>query len=190
MPWQPLYIDKTDLLFLSSWLNDEHDLAIIQSIGNGCWKAFEVFSITEDGRYCFFHKSSGPLPLVAEQPSLIDGVIENPFEGWQERRSSRDPKTPYFGAGHPAVFWLNVRCGDAAEIGLSSFGWIGSHYSMLNGPVPDGANKWWGRLKRWVNKNATRIPRQGPVDGGNKEIYAFEGALVSIANGAARKMNP
>ena len=190
MPWLPLYIDKTDVGFLSAWLNGEPELAIIQSLGDGRWRASEGISITESGRYCLFHKSSGPLPLIAEMPNLVDGVVKNPFEGWQEKRSGRDPDTPYFGAGHPAIFWLNVRLGGSSEIGLSSFEWIGNHYSVLNGPAPDGANKWWARLKRWVKKNSTRIPRQGSIEGNLKEIYAFESALQRITNGLARTKNP
>jgi len=190
MPWLPLYIEKTDLAFLSAWLNKEPNLAIIQSAGNGFWKASEKISIHDDGRYCLFHTTSGPLPLLAETPNFPNGIVENPFQGWREKRSGKDTKNPYFGAGHQAVFWLNVRCGKDSEIGLSSFEWIGNHYSVLDGPAPAEANKWWARLKRWVKKNSNRIPRQGSIDGPKKEIYAFEGALKSIREGKARKINP
>jgi hypothetical protein len=48
------------------------------------------------------------LPLLREK-GRPDGVIEDPSVGWSEERTGADPTTPYFGAGHVGIFWLNVR---------------------------------------------------------------------------------
>lgn len=190
MPWLPLYIDLQDLETLSSWLNNEPDIAIIESIGEGHWQARSDISIIASGRYCLFHKMSGPLPLLVKNWRGKEAVILDPFAGWREKRTGANPKLPYFGAGHPAIFWLNVRIKNENEIEMSSFEWIGNHYSIIGQPAPDAAKKWWNRLRRWVKKNSTHIPRTGEIDGVNKEIYAFESSLKKIKNGMVRANNP
>jgi hypothetical protein len=190
MAWLPMYIAQGDLKDLSDWLSNETDVALIKSVGKGQWKAINNFSIDESGRYCLFHSKSGPLPLLGCNSSEPDGEVDNPFEGWQEKRAGADPSSPYFGAGHPAVFWLNVCLDNKGKIGMSSFEWIGNHYAQIGSPAPDVAKKWWGRLGRWVRKQSVRVPRQGALDGTNKEIWTFNCAMAEFENGTERALNP
>jgi len=190
MPWLPIYVDCQDLEDLSSWLNNEPDIAIIESTGEGCWQARSDISISSSGRYCLFHITSGPLPLLVKNWRGKDALILDPFAGWKERRTGSDSKLPYFGAGHPAIFWLNIALEDKNELGISSFEWIGNHYSVIGSPASEAAKKWWNRLRRWVKKNSTFIPRKGKIDGKHKEIYAFKGSLAKIKDGMNRASNP
>ncbi len=190
MPWLPMYLVKDDLDYLSAWLSSEADIAIIVSVGKGKWQAKNDINLRNDGRYCLFHKSCGPLPLLTEKSDGEDEEVLDPFAGWKENRAGADSSTPYFGAGHPAIFWLNVRMNKNNIIGMSSFEWIGNHYSAIDIPAPDRAKKWWGRLSRWVKKNTTKIPRNGPVDGDSAEIWTFSCALREINSGVNRNNSP
>ncbi len=149
-----MYLLNEDLKSLSEFLCAEKDIALIKSVGKGRWQAFTDFEITESGRHCLFHSAAGPLPLLAGNHGDPDGVISNPFEGWQENRAGANPKQPYFGSGHTAIFWLNVRLEDDGKVSMSYFEWIGNHYSILGRPAPDVAKKWWARLRRWVKKQS------------------------------------
>jgi hypothetical protein len=139
MPWLPMYMVKEDLLGLSLWLSDEKDIAIIESTGEGKWRVKDSFTINSNGTYCLFHKLAGPLPLLASTSDGQDEEITDPFSGWEEKRTGAVPNKPFFGAGHPAIFWLNVRIKHHDIIGLSSFEWIGNHYSQIGSPAPDVA---------------------------------------------------
>jgi hypothetical protein len=107
MPWLPIYIDKIDLKMLIDWINAEKNIAFIEGNGPKKWKAVNSIERYEDKRHCLWHCESGPLPLLRKR--LPDGKILDPFKGWKERRTGADSSTPYFGAGHPGVYWLNAR---------------------------------------------------------------------------------
>ncbi len=190
MAWLPMYLIDKDLESLFEFISAEKDIALIKSVGKGRWQAFTDFEIKDSGRYCLFHTGAGPLPLLVENHGDTDGEITNPFEGWQEKRAGADPSQPYFGAGHPAIFWLNARLKEDGKVGMSSFEWIGNHYAQIGRPAPDTAKKWWGRLGRWVRKQSFKIPRQGPLDGNGKEIWAFSGAMLEFESGVDRANNP
>ena len=190
MSWLPVYISKEDLKNVSSWLCDEPNIALIKSVEPGKWQAFNDFSIETSGRYCLYHTECGPLPLISDSMLEEDGTIEDPFSGWQELKSGAEKDIPWFGPGHTAIFWFNVRQVEGDMIGMSSFEWIGNHYSSIDGPAPDAAKKWWARLGRWIKKQSKRIQRRGEVFGDNNEIYAMESALQSINGGCKRAFNP
>lgn len=187
----PMYLVEEDLKILSDFLRSENSISLIKSVGEGHWRAFSDFEINESGRYCLFHSEVGPLPLLAKRDSgEADGEIADPFEGWQEKRTCSDPRQPFFGAGHPAIFWLNVRLRVEGKVGLSSFEWIGNQYANIGYPAPDVAKKWWGRLRRWVTKRSCRVPRFGALDGDRKEVWTFGGAMSEFESGVGRAYNP
>lgn len=122
--------------------------------------------------------------------------VVSPWEGWREKRPGADTSKPYFGAGHPGVMWLNVRCVSRSitekpgAIGMSVIQWIGNHYKMIGNAAKPETEKFWKRLRRFIASNSTRIPGAGAVDGPFPEIYAFKSALEEIQNGRARAANP
>lgn len=75
----------------------------------------------------------------------VDGTIEDPFSGWQELKSGAEKDILWFGYRTYRYFWFNVRQIEGDMIGMSSFEWIGNHYSSIDGPAPDAAKKWWAR---------------------------------------------
>jgi hypothetical protein len=140
-----------------------------------------------------WHVPSGPLPLLAAKYGGRDTVVKDPWAGWKERRAGADSSNPYFGAGHVGIIWLNVRLRsrkDPSVIGLSSFEWIGNWYRPIGQPAPAVTERFWQTLRRWVKKRAIRIPRSGPLDGLDPEIWALPNALAAIEAGAARDTNP
>ena len=186
MPWLPLYMDDQDTADLLSWLNDETHIAFIIPDGAKRWKAVSTVA-TLSPRNCLWHTDSGSLPLLTETSDL---VVDDPWSGWTEQRTGANPTTPYFGAGHPGIYWLNHRRDDSSTIALSSFEWIGNHYRIIGNPAPPSTEKWWARLRRRIKKTAVRVPRTGPVGGANPEIWALPNALAAIQSGAERSPNP
>ena len=190
MPWLPLYISKDDLTLISNWLSSDEDISLIIPISPGEWKAVLQFDISKSGRYCLYHKGCGELPLLSKNKDDTDKIISDPFDGWKELRSGANSKLPYFGPGVPSLFWFNVRLEESNEIGLSSFEWIGNHYSIIGTSAPELSKKWWNKLKRWTKKHGNRLPRGGFSGQGKPEVWAFESALKEIELGKACARNP
>lgn len=191
MGWLPMYINEDDAKVVCSWLSEERDIAFIVSSGPKKWRAEERLDEYGDARYCVWHCRSGPLPLLRKM--LPDGRISNPWKGWKQKITGGDPTIPYFGPGHPGVYWLDLRTRsqrNPGALGLSGISWIGDYYKALGNPAPEVTKKWWQRLRRWVKKQAIRIPRKGPCDGPNPEIWTFPSAFREIQNGRKRDVNP
>lgn len=194
MPWLPMYLNSDDKAFLIDWLNQENNIAEIVLNEDKRWIATDNITISLNKRYCFWHNQSGPLPLLRSNKNLFgkkkkDGLIKNPYDGWTEERTGANPLLPYFGAGHPGIFWLNFS-EKKESITLSSFEWIGNHYSIIGSKAPEVTMKWWQRLRHFVMKNSIKIPRSGEIDGDHKEIWAFSGAIQDIKDGIMRNSNP
>jgi hypothetical protein len=121
-----------------------------------------------------------------------DGIIEDPWKGWHEEQSGVDRKNPYFGSGHVGIIWLNAHAqgNQSHNIGLSSFEWIGNHCRLIGRPAPTVTERFWKKLGRIVKKQAVRIPRSGPWDGQNPEIWVLPEALKQIMAGHERDPNP
>lgn len=188
MPWLPLYAAERDLAELLAKLNASSEIAFVVPHGPGQWLAVKSLASLVAGRYCLWHVPSGPLPLfrgASEQP----GQIADPFAGWTEVKAGAEPSTPYFGAGHPGVFWLNVRIGTASptevpSVGLSSFEWIGNHYRIIGSSAQPETERFWRALQRWIKKVAVKVPRGGPSEPTSPEIWALAGAQALFAAGA------
>jgi hypothetical protein len=190
-----MYVLNTDVDLLVTHLDDDPDLAWLAADGPKRWKASPRHPQLR-GRIGLWHIPSGPLPRLDEDPTkAVSSWIHDPFEGWDELRPGRDPTTPYFGAGHPGVYWLNLRT-DAdrprrtADIGLSSFEWIGNRYRAIGSPAHPTTEKHWRALRKWVAKVATKVPRTGNLDDPGAEIWAFREALEGITSGVGREPNP
>ena len=191
MPWLPMYLTKADLNHLFAWLNDESDIAFIISAGPMRWRAVNAMDEAREGRSCLWHRQSGPLPLLRE--GVADSFVVDPWTGWTEETTGANPTQPYFGPGHPGIYWLDAQTSsrwDSEAIGLSAFEWIGNHYKPTGREAPPVTKQWWERLRRWVKKQAVRIPRVGQWNGPDAEIWAFPGALEEIRSGKRRDENP
>jgi len=175
-----MYLVNDDVSLLVEHVDSDTDLAWLAANGPGGWIA-TAHHPPLVGRIGLWHTPSGPLPLLSADPveRAVDW-IHDPWSGWQERRAGRHPTTPYFGAGHPGVYWLNLRTdpdrpGKTGEIGLSSFEWIGNHYRPIGSSSDPSTERHWKALRRWVGKVAVKVPRAGDVDGPAPEIFAFPG---------------
>jgi hypothetical protein len=187
MPWLPFYAASEDFDLVAERLNASEDLAYLVSAGPGRWVAVKTIDMLRPGRHCLWHIGSGPLPLVrgAEQDDLS---IANPFEAWAEARAGADPTTPYFGAGHPGVFWLNLKAEEQSSrgesvIGLSSFEWIGNHYKIIGSAAQPKTEAAWKGLRHWIGKAGIKVPRGGPAEVRPPEIWALQGAQRQFADG-------
>ncbi len=192
MPWLPIYATDQDLQNVFAFLNDEEEVAFLVSDGPGRWIAKKHLNYEGDTRYCIWHVPSGPLPLL-RQNGQKEGLIEDPWQGWKEERAGADHTKPYFGAGHPGIIWLDARAASMRKpncIGLSSFEWIGNWYRIIGNAAPETTEKFWKRMGRRVKKGAARIPRSGPWDSANPEIWALPDALIKIKSGVERDDNP
>jgi hypothetical protein len=189
-----MYLLNDDVGLLVEHLDNDADLAWLASTDPGHWIA-TLHHPPLVRRMGLWHAPSGPLPLLAADPGeqAVDW-IHDPWSGWQERRSGSNPNTPYFGAGHPGVYWLNLRADPyrptkTAEIGLSSFEWIGNHYRQIGSRPDPSTERHWKALRRWVGKMAVKIPRAGDADRFAPEIFAFPHALAAIRAGTTCATN-
>ena len=197
MPWLPIYADEQDFRVILDRLNGDEEIAFIvpdgSSLWRARWRATRPLSRLEAARICLWHVPSGPLPLLHRQPDKKAGTITNPWNGWTGLRDSAHKNCPFFGAGHPGIIWLNHRPQapqTSGGIGLSSFEWIGNRYSAAGSPASEATEKFWQSLQRWVKKGSVKVPRDGPVDGPQAEIWAFPSALAAFRNGRGREANP
>lgn len=172
--------------WLFAALSEESEVAFLVSAGDKRWTAVKKKEFAGDCRIGIWHAPSGPLPLLREK-GRPEGVIDDPWAGWTEERTGADPTTPYFGAGHVGIFWLNVRTlgRKKGAIGLSSFEWIGNRYAS----APDATERFWKKLGRMIKKQAVRVPREGSWDGAHPEIWALPEALKQCVIGRERDAN-
>lgn len=158
------------------------------------WKAVRTVDSMADGHHSLWHVPAGPLPLIKRDagPMPLIGPegpayppIPDPWAGWTG--------PPGFGPGcHPWIrlelwtrhhpytqqeravlrelnaFWLNQ---DDLLV-VSDFEWTGSHFR----PAPPQTQRWWNRMKRWVDRTAIRLrPNPG--------FWAFPSALQKLKEG-------
>lgn len=193
MPWLPLYLFGDDTDALRTMLSNDPEAAFIVAGGDGRWKAVEALDALDGRRHAIWHVPSGPLPLLPTIHGEPDGQIMDPWQGWTERRAGADPTTPYFGAGHPGIFWLNLKNHHRANertIGLSSFEWIGHRYAKIGTAVEPATDKWWKRLTATIRRTSLKMPRGGPQGTFKPEIYALPGAVRAFAEGKVADDNP
>ena len=184
---------------------------ILPDIGTQCWEfdeaEFEVWgsdkpdlSIPNFVEYQLWHVPSGPLPLLEPVDGGVklkfkkddweeEGKVGNPWLGWTEHRTGANPRMPYFGAGHPGVFHLEVKLPQEGEIPISNFGWIGNHYRIIGNGAEPATEKFWNKLRRMAKKVGTQIPR-GNGTAWKKEVFAFPNAYKDIQNGRPCAVNP
>jgi hypothetical protein len=192
MAWLPLYATEKDLQNVFRLLSDDEDAAFLVSNGPRKWIATSRCEYSGDAIYCIWHVPSGPLPLLRAQ-GIEAGCVDNPWGGWTEQRTVADPTTPYFGAGHPGIIWLNARAKSKRTpdaIGMSSFEWIGNHYRCIGNAATPETERFWKRLGKAIKKGAKRLPRGAPWDGPHPEIWALPDALEDIRAGTPRDDNP
>jgi hypothetical protein len=189
-----MYLHETDLDLLLDHLDSDDEIAWLVEDGPGHWSAKAQHPPLSRPRYALWHVPSGPLPLD-RGPDVEKGTIENPWEGWQEvRRAGSGVRTPYFGPNHAGVYWLNLLMPvfrpTQTDIGMSSFEWSGNRDAIFGKPAAKATELHWRRLRRWVAKNARRVPRFGDINGPRAEIFAFPAALHAMECGASRAGNP
>lgn len=124
---------------------------------------------------------------------LVDaGWIEDPWSGWEETYDTLEQTLPILGDTPNVVELVKQIQGieSSISIGLSSFGWIGNRYRVIEKAASKPTTKWWSRLRNWVSKNAVaKIPRWGALDGPNPEIWVFDSAFGKIRDGTSRDAN-
>ena len=175
-----LYVNKKDERELLDLLNSEKEIAFLVSTGHKKWKAVKTVTEFPNKNLCLWHTKSGPLPLVSK--TKIKEEIENPWDGWTEKRTGANPNKPYFGPGWPGVIQLKLRTDYDGEIKMSYLEWIGNHYSNIGIKAKESTKKLWSRLKREIGKKYSKIPRIDS-DKTKVEVYAFPGALEEIQLG-------
>jgi hypothetical protein len=193
MPWIPIYADDADFEILRRWINDSPELAYIVQDGPKRWRAVAALERLEKSRICLWHVPSGPLPLLHAHPSERVDVIEDPWSGWHELcPEGNGGRNPFFGAGHPGIFWLNhypTPSKNPPILGMSSFEWIGNRYRIIGQPANPSTEKCWKQLRNWIAKQSIKLPRSGPP-GAGAEIFALPSALAKIETGMDRDSNP
>ncbi|GIH14808.1 hypothetical protein [Rugosimonospora africana] len=186
MAWLPMYLLDDDVNLVVDRFNQDGSLAWLINVDTGRWRAAPHLDRVSVARVGLWHVPSGPLPLFASGRGKAEGEIPDPWAGWQVDHGG----LPYFGAGHPGVYWLNLRTAAPEPIGMSTIEWIGNHYRSIGRPATSETVRHWKALRRWADRMGDRIPRAGPIGGPGKEIFAFPSALAAIKVGRSRLPNP
>jgi hypothetical protein len=209
MPWLTMYLIDRDVKTLCAMLHDDPDIALIRGDGPGRWKAQRDIPALADGEHGLWHIPSGPIALESRIPKSPPKLVKDPFRGWKEIVKPSNPKVPWISTAPLGVIWLRVRrkagrgtstyspytdpswSAPANEvIGMSTFNWIGSYYSIIGQKPAKSTQLWWQSLRRRVAKIAQQIPSTGRLTGKDKEVWAFPAALEQIKRGARRADQP
>jgi hypothetical protein len=160
------------------------------------WKAVRTVDTLADGRHSLWHIPAGALPLIDTSPGprpliVPEGpgypTIPDAWAGWTG--------PPGFGPGsHPWIrlevwtrhqpytqeerkvlreqnsFWLS----NDDMLVVSNFEWTGSHFR----PAPTQTQRWWNRMKGWVERNSVRLSTQSKFS-----FWAFPSAFQKLKDG-------
>lgn len=193
MPWLPMYIAEQDAALVMEALSGDRDIAFLIPDGLKRWRAVESLAPKGSGRVGLWHVPSGPLPLLPAAPGAPVGYVPDPWAGWEEQRTGADPTTPYFGAGHPGVVWLNLhlegRDRDSC-CGFSSFEWIGTHYRLIGNGALESTEAWWKALRRRIAKLSHKVPRQRLASAFPPDVFALPHAYALLVAGSVADANP
>jgi len=73
---------------------------------------------------------------------------------------------------------------------MSSFEWIGNHYSLIGSPATKATELWWKSLRRRIQRIAKKVPRQSLSSRSPPEILAYPAALAALEEGQRFDANP
>jgi hypothetical protein len=132
-------------------------------------------------------------PLFASDKDPLSSPCEeilDPIKGWDQLRLDQYGQ-PFLG-NPPNVLDLRImispkRPGD--DLGMSSFGWIGSYFWASGRVAPEVTKKRWNKLRREVAKVAHRVPRGWLTRGTKPEVFALPHAYELLRSGARGAIN-
>lgn len=191
MPLIPLYATEGDLVDVVAWLSSDPDIAFIVSIGPKRWAARPSLDGVHFTRIALWHVPSGPLPLAPGRAWQGERWIEDPALGWKERRAGPDPTVPYFGVEYSGVIWFEAATGGPGgeEIGMSGFEWPRAIAPGVGESTDRDTERWWQRLREFVRSIGVLVPRSGPLDGPDPDVWALPEAHARLLAGATRAAN-
>src|SRR5688500_19547733 len=99
MPWLTMYLVDPDVNTLCAMLCDDPDVALIRADGPGRWKAQREIPTLPDGEHGLWHIPSGPIELHSTVPKAPPKVVKDPFRGWKEIVTPRQPGVPWISTG-------------------------------------------------------------------------------------------
>lgn len=164
------------------------------------WKAARTVDSLADGLQSLWHVPAGPLPLIEikrdpmpmvpligpNSPSLYPPIAD-PWSGWTGtnlfgpgchpwiRLELRTRHLPYTEQERATLqelnaFWLSQE----DMLVVSDFQWTGSHFR----PAPAQTQRWWNRMKGWIDRNAVRLPTHAGFS-----FWVFPSALKKLKSG-------
>lgn len=184
----------TDVLL--AWLNEEPIVWIVkesQDKWDYRWRAIRTISALDPGMHRLWHPDTERLVIPSGSSKSADIEILNPFSGWNQRLSIPNACVPWFGAPHPGTFGFTFTPQGREQqnsIGRSGFQWVGNYFRPVGIPATMTAEKWWARLRRFIQKRSIGIP--WPPHDQTKRVgaYAFPEAYNGHVTGRHLDTNP
>jgi hypothetical protein len=197
MPALPFYASSDDVLALRDWLNADSSVAFIIREENKRLRAVPRVLGLPDGHHILWEVNSGPLPYYQRLRKwygerAVVSTVPDPWSGWEETHVGANG-VPWFGVGYPGTMSLILRSQSrktAGAIGVSYFNWDGNAGWSQGRRAAESTTEWWGKLRKWFNRVGIKIPREGAIDGPNRELIAMPGALAEFRRGVGRDNNP
>jgi hypothetical protein len=199
MPNIIIYATRVDAEAIRLWLNDAAEVAWINKIEEkDClykWRAVPQIESLQQQEYALWHVESGPLNIPSGVVGLSDNTVADPFLGWAQRLEYAGATRPWFGSNLPGPYnfcFAEDGCEAPGNLARSEFSWLGDRYKSIGKPAHPAANRWWRKLKRFVESSATAVPWVDTLS--NRKIiptvYLFPDAARQVKDGRGRDVNP
>jgi len=191
-----LHMVDEDTDILRDWINGNNDVAwIVKVRQEGCiyrWQAVSQVDSITPGEHCIWHRQSERLTIPSGNSRLKDGIVADPFLGWDQRLDTDVAQLPWFGSLAPGPFWLHYRAEGrerAGAIGRSGVGWLANYFRQIGKPAAPAPQKWWAQLRRFVQKQAVAISWP-PGTASRTRAFVFPRAYELHCSGAHLDANP
>ena len=189
-----MYLDLDDLPMLEQFLNDDEQILFVVRTGESLFQTFKPFKLRPNMECTLWHLPCGKIPLACRDAKgriTVDPCIPTASQLGAISLELQVRPRKYQTLVPRACGQLYDLCNfdDDSAIGRSDFGWIGNRFSSCSERPNKKTELWWNRLRRWISKNAIKIPFYGPIDGPRRDAWAFPAAYSAIKSGTPRSAN-
>ncbi|NQW93668.1 MAG: hypothetical protein HQ446_06480 [Polaromonas sp.] len=195
MPNISFYATSPDAKIITDYLNHDDEIAYLVADGEHRRKAVSKVSTLEPGLTILWHVPSGDLFYKKDRTSEELFRVADPWLGWETPLSiEMAGRTPFFEAEtQTKTDSINFRPSslrNPEDIGLSSIGWLGNHYSIIGIKAEPHTVKHGQKIRRWFNKAGVVRKRVAGSHDVRLNASTFPDAAIRKEAGKSFSVNP